>query len=209
MRNQCQCKLPYVYLGTDTCNICNYQQTRFSTEQKPKTTFKKFKGDEYKPGDIVEVIGNSYACLVEIQSYISKGWYRVKLPNGGFHETQILGDIVFLKIQDMQKDEKHVLAAVLSDADYIQELEGLVCFLAGCYEKAKETYFDNHMATCSVANPNRRDLTEAEQNEWQRFPMIQGSILQHIVSDIAKANKPEPKDIQGLLRRLKAFPLTP
>jgi len=99
---------------------------------------------------------------------------------------------------------KPVLSAVLSDAEYIQELEGLVCFLAGCYEKTKETYFDKHMETCSVANPNKRDLTEAEQSEWQRFPMIQGSILQHIVSDIAKANKPTPKDVQGLLRRFTA-----
>ena len=85
---------------------------------------------------------------------------------------------------------KPVLSAVLSDAEYIQELEGLVCFLAGCYEKTKETYFDKHMETCSVANPNRRDLTESEQSEWQRFPMIQGLRLQHIISDIAKANKP-------------------
>lgn len=99
---------------------------------------------------------------------------------------------------------KPVLSAVLSDAEYIQELEGLVCFLARCYEKTKETYFDRHMETCSVANPNRRDLTEAEQSEWQRFPMIQGSRLQHIVSDIAKANKPTPKDVQGLLRRFTA-----
>jgi len=82
-----------VYLGTDTCNICKFQQTRFSNPN-PVTIKRKFRGDEYKAGDIVEVIGNSYACLVEIQNYISKGWYRVKLPNGGFHETQILGDIV-------------------------------------------------------------------------------------------------------------------
>lgn len=99
---------------------------------------------------------------------------------------------------------KPVLSAVLSNAEYIRELEGLVCFLAGCYEKTKEIYFDKHMETCSVANPNRRDLTEAEQSEWQRFPMIQGSRLQHIISDIAKANKPTPKDAQGLLRRFIA-----
>lgn len=99
---------------------------------------------------------------------------------------------------------KTVLSAVLSDAEYIQELERLVCFLAGSYEKTKETYFDKHMETCSVANPNRRDLTEAEQSEWQRFPMIQGSRLQHIVSDIAKENKGTPKDVQGLLRRFTA-----
>ncbi len=101
-------------------------------------------------------------------------------------------------------DTKPVLSTVLSDAEYIKELEGLVCFLAGCYEKTKETYFDKHMETCSITNPNRRDLTEAEEREWQRFPMIQGTRLQHVVSNIVKVNKPTPKDIQGLLRRFTA-----
>jgi hypothetical protein len=99
---------------------------------------------------------------------------------------------------------KPMLPAVLSDADYIKELEGLICFLAGCYEKTKETYFDKHLHTCSVANPNRRDLTDAEQSEWQRFPMIQGTRLQNIISAIAKANKPTPIDAQGLLERFTA-----
>jgi hypothetical protein len=31
---------------------------------------------------------------VEIKNYITNGWYGVQLPNGGFHETQILGDVV-------------------------------------------------------------------------------------------------------------------
>lgn len=68
--------------------------------------------------------------------------------------------------------------ALLPDSEYIKELEGFICFLAVCYEKAKETYFDKHMETCSVSNSSRRDLTEAEENEWQRFPMIQGLRLQ-------------------------------
>ena len=95
MKNQCQCKLTYVHNGTDTCTQCRSQQTRFSiTTEKPITLKKEFKGDEFKKGDIIEVIGKSYACLVEIQYYIPKGWYRVQLPNGGFHDTQILGDKV-------------------------------------------------------------------------------------------------------------------
>jgi len=96
MKNQCQCKLPYVHKGTDTCTQCRNQQTRFLpiTTEKPITLKKEFKGDEFKKGDIIEVIGKSYACLVEIQNYIPKGWYRVQLPNGGFHETQILGEKV-------------------------------------------------------------------------------------------------------------------
>ena len=100
---------------------------------------------------------------------------------------------------------KPVLTGLLSDADYIKELEGLVCFLAGCYGKAKETYFDKHMNTCSVENPNRRDLADAEKSELLRFPLIQGIALQHTISDIAKSNKPTPSDIQGLLRRIEAL----
>lgn len=93
MRNQCKCKLTYVHNGTDTCTYCGNQQTRFLpiTEEKQITQKKEFKGDEFKSGDIVEVIGKSYACLVQIVNYIPNGWYRVQLPNGGFHETQILG----------------------------------------------------------------------------------------------------------------------
>ena len=93
MRNQCQCKLPYVHSGTDTCTQCKNQQTRFLpiTDDKPITQKNKFKGDEFKKGDIVEVIGKSYACLVEIVNYIPNGWYCVQLPNGGYMDTQILG----------------------------------------------------------------------------------------------------------------------
>ncbi len=100
--------------------------------------------------------------------------------------------------------EKTELNELMSDAEYIKELEGFVCFLAGCYELTKEVYFDKHMKTCSVSNPDRRELTESEQREWQRFPMIQGTALQHIVSDMAKENKPPPKDAQGMLRRFLA-----
>lgn len=94
MRNQCQCKLPYVKNGTDTCTQCGNQQSRFLPiiHANPITIKKEFVGNEFEKGDIVEVIGNSYACLVEIVNYIPNGWYRVKLPNGGFNETQILGD---------------------------------------------------------------------------------------------------------------------
>jgi len=61
-------------------------------EEKAITQKREFNGAEYEKGDVVEVIGKTYACLVEIQNYIPTGWYRVKLPNGGFHETQILGE---------------------------------------------------------------------------------------------------------------------
>jgi hypothetical protein len=88
--------LPYVHSGTDTCTICGYQQAMFLPiiNHKQISVKRDFTGSEFKPNDVVEVIGKSYACLVEVQNYISNGWYRVKLPNGGFHETQILGDLV-------------------------------------------------------------------------------------------------------------------
>ncbi len=64
------------------------------TKEKPLSFRRTFNGSEFQKGDIVEIIGASYSCLVEIKYYISQGWYRVKLPNGGFHDTQILGDKV-------------------------------------------------------------------------------------------------------------------
>ena len=98
-----------------------------------------------------------------------------------------------------------VLPTVLDDQAYINELEGLVCFLAQTYEKLKDTYFDAHMETCSIMNPNRRDLTENEQKEWQRFTLIQGSKLQNIVRHFAETNKPRPNDIDKALTRFKAL----
>jgi hypothetical protein len=96
MRNQCKCKLPYVLNGTDTCTQCKSQQTKFLPiiNDNPISVKREFNGTEFKPTDVVEVIGKSYACLVEIVNYIPNGWYGVQLPNGCFHETQILGDVV-------------------------------------------------------------------------------------------------------------------
>ncbi len=99
----------------------------------------------------------------------------------------------------------NVLPTVLDDQTYINELEGIVCFLAQTYEKLKDTYFDAHMKTCSIDNPNRRDLTDAEQSEWQRFSLIQGGKLQNIISHFAKTNKPRPTDIDKALERFKAL----
>jgi len=89
----------------------------------------------------------------------------------------------------------------LSDAEYIKELEGITCFLAGCYEKAKETYVDRHLNTCSASNPGRRELSDSELDELSRFPMIQGSRLQAMVKNIASANKPVPTNIESVFNR--------
>ena len=93
----------------------------------------------------------------------------------------------------------------MEDGEYIKDLEGLVLFLAKNYEATKEMYFDSHLKTCSVSNPNRRDLTDDEQREWQRFPLIQGSRLQSIISQIAKTNKPMPKNITETVNRFTSF----
>lgn len=89
----------------------------------------------------------------------------------------------------------------MKDEDYIKELEGLICFLAGCYEVNKITYFDQHLKTCSVSNPNRRELTDAEKSEYMRFPLIQGSRLQNIVYNLYETKKPMPKKLEETLKR--------
>ena len=88
---------------------------------------------------------------------------------------------------------------------YIEQLEGIVCFLAGCYEKAKETYFDTHMKVCSNSNPERRELTECEQKEWQKFPIIQGTRIKTIVSEISKLNIPPPDNIEDFFTKFKSI----
>ncbi len=77
----------------------------------------------------------------------------------------------------------------LSDSEYIKELEALVCFLASSYNACKEVYMDSHLETCSVSNPNRRSLTESEQNEINKFPLIQGTPNIMAIEKLAKAKK--------------------
>ena len=77
--------------------------------------------------------------------------------------------------------------------------------MAQVYEKLKGTYFDAYMKTCSIDNPNRRQLTEHEQSEWQRFSLVQGGKLQNIVSHFASANKPRPNDIDATLHRFTSL----
>lgn len=61
----------------------------------------------------------------------------------------------------------------------------ILVMLAKHYKDTKERYFDRHMKTCSMSNPNRRELTVFEQAEWQSFPLVQGTKLQNIVEKIA------------------------
>ena len=111
----------------------------------------------------------------------------------------------YTRFKDVAKQEG-LTAVYLHPANgikdwYTLELEGLLCFIAGCYEKAKETYFDKHMETCSVSNLSRRELTDAEQSEWQRFPMVQGTVLQNAVSKISVSKKTAPIDLKRFMDR--------
>jgi len=95
----------------------------------------------------------------------------------------------FLKMSEKEtinSPELHtLLPTFLDDKTYIEDLEGLVCFLAKTYEKLKDTYWLNHLKTCGVDNPKRRDLTECEKSELNRFSLIQGSRLQKRVKQLA------------------------
>lgn len=92
---------------------------------------------------------------------------------------------------------------ILTDAEYIKELEGMLRVMATFYQSCKETYFDKHFKTCSRANPDRRELTMVEHSEWQRFPLIQGTKLQHIVLTIAKSEKDNPEKIDAMIARFE------
>jgi hypothetical protein len=102
-KTECTCELPYVdNRNANVCSICGKSQKRFSQANKI-TLERKLNGSEYKPGDIVEVIGKSFACLVKIRYYIMSGWYTILLPNGALYDTKILGDVV-IAAEDNLKD---------------------------------------------------------------------------------------------------------
>ena len=63
----------------------------------------------------------------------------------------------------------------MDQQEYIEQLEAMVYFIASAYEAGKYQYHDKHLETCSVDNPNRREITDQEWNEIGRFPQIQGA----------------------------------
>ena len=68
------------------------------------------------------------------------------------------------------------------------DFKSILVMLAKHYIDCKERYFDRHMKTVSVSNPNRRELTVFEQSEWMSFPLIQGTKLQDVVKNISENN---------------------
>lgn len=57
--------------------------------------------------------------------------------------------------------------------DQVFDLSSLVIFLSKAYIDSKDEYYDKHLHTCSFSNPNRRELTDVENDEIMRFPLIQ------------------------------------
>lgn len=96
MRRECECHLPYVDMKNPIiCVQCGFANYRSITSKLEYTKAKIAMGkDEYKKGDIVEVVYPHFWCFVKINKFIQKGWYEVTLPNGGIYETQILGKII-------------------------------------------------------------------------------------------------------------------
>ena len=82
----------------------------------------------------------------------------------------------------------------MTDKEYVEDLEGLVHFLAEIYEKVSQTYLYENLKTAS-----KRKLTKAEQSEINRFPLIQGHKLQRIVRELAQKEKPNPKNLEQTL----------
>ena len=76
----------------------------------------------------------------------------------------------------------------MSNEEYIKQLEGLVCFLASCYDGNQEEFQGKHFKTCSIDNPERRELTNSELDELSRFVQIQGTRNILAVKNLAQLN---------------------
>lgn len=98
MRNQCKCKLPYVNLKSiDTCERCGNQNGVFAlmiAGNKPFDKAKKIEKDKVFIGDIFSVYQKPFGCYVEVVEVYNDGWCKVQVPNGGYMDTQILGELI-------------------------------------------------------------------------------------------------------------------
>jgi hypothetical protein len=97
MRNQCKCELPYVRSGSDTCTQCGNQNGYFLkkiVEGKEYDKAKHLNRDEHAVGDIHAVWQKPFGCFVKIVELHKDGWVKVQVPNGGYMDTQILGEKV-------------------------------------------------------------------------------------------------------------------
>ena len=97
MKNQCKCELPYVRSGSDTCTQCGNQNGYFLkkiVEGKEYDKAKHLNRDEHAVGDIHSVWQKPFCCFVKIVELHKDGWVKVQVPNGGYMDTQILGEKV-------------------------------------------------------------------------------------------------------------------
>ena len=93
---------------------------------------------------------------------------------------------------------------MISDKEYIEDLEGIINILAKSYETNADTFFYQHLKTCSNSNPNRRDLTKCEESEISRFSLFEGR-LQNIIKKFAKKDKGNPKNIEETVKRYETI----
>lgn len=95
MEKYCTCELPYVYADDfckcTKCGEKNASHVVADVKGVPYSTARKITKEEFVIGGIYEIFKKSYYCRVKIVEIYKDGWCRVELPNGGFHETQILG----------------------------------------------------------------------------------------------------------------------
>ena len=98
MKEKCKCNLPYInFNNINTCKICGKQNDFFIKMMIKNKEFdkpKKIEKDKIFVGDIFSVYQKSYGCFVEVVEVHNDNWCRVKIPNGGYMETQILGELI-------------------------------------------------------------------------------------------------------------------
>ena len=88
----------------------------------------------------------------------------------------------------------------MDDAEYIEGLEFLVSILADVYQKNFDKFYWKNFETCSITNPNRRDLTELEKEIIMTFTTFQGGTRSE-VKKMSKIKITQPKNINKTIEK--------
>lgn len=89
----------------------------------------------------------------------------------------------------------------MSDQEYIKGLEYLVKSFANAYQVNFEKFYWENFKTCSITNPNRRELTELEKTIIMRFTTYQGSFRKK-VKQIANLKIEQPENLTKTVEHL-------
>jgi len=92
-------------------------------------------------------------------------------------------------------------AEELNEKDYIKGLEYLVSSFANAYQVNFDKFYWENFKTCSSVNPNRRELTELENQILMTFTTYQGSFRKK-VKDIAELKPDKPDNLKSVVYRL-------